>query len=70
MTVKQMITAADLRAEIARHKLGHKDIAMRIPVHVKHLYAVLNEGKPMTPRMAGNIDRAIQDILAERERAA
>ena len=55
------ITAADLRAEIARHGLFIYRVGYRAKLHPMTIGRFLNERRPLTQRYAKRIWRAIQE---------
>ena len=57
-----VLTAADLRAELARARVPAYQVAARIGVHPVTLGGVLNERQELTQQMAEKIFRAIKEL--------
>jgi hypothetical protein len=54
-------TAADIRAELARHRLKLYLIAPRVGLHPNNLSLVLQERRPLSPHLAVRLMRAIAE---------
>ena len=61
-------TAADLRSEVARHRLKLYEIAARAGMHPTRLGAFLNEKLPLRPDTALRIHEAVEAVAADRPR--
>lgn len=54
-------TAADIRAELARHRVKLYVIAPRVGLHPANLSGILQERRPMPPDLPERIMRAIAE---------
>jgi len=63
-----LLTADDLRAEIARRNLHNYIVAARIPLHPVRLGRVLNGHSRLTPELADRIMQAIEGATLEQRR--
>ena len=64
----RLLTQADFRAAIARHRLRIYDLAPRVGMHPAKLGAVLNERAPLTPAIAARLTEAIAATAGAVER--
>jgi len=51
--------AADLRAEIARHRIAIYHLAAIVGLHPSHLGQVLSGRRPLSPELAARIQNAL-----------
>lgn len=68
MPVSESPTAADLRAEVARHRLPLYRLAPHVNMHPAHLGRVLNGARELTPALAERIQVAIERETVRDER--
>ena len=60
MQTRDAITAADVRAELARRRMRIYELAPLVNLHPAHLGAILNEHRPMPPDLADRISRIFE----------
>jgi plasmid maintenance system antidote protein VapI len=63
-----MVTAADLRAELARQRIRIYEIAPTVGMHPVKLGRVLNEQAPLDDNLASRIAAAVTRAVERRER--
>jgi hypothetical protein len=60
------LTAADIRAELARRRLPLYKLAAEVSLHPVRLSAALNERRPLSPQLAGRIAAALARLTVAR----
>lgn len=64
------MTAADLRAMLARERITIYKIAAAINLHPSRLSLIINEHAPLTPELALRITQVIEGGAIARQRSA